>query len=320
MDTIKNYLRLVRCNNLLFLSIMMYVMEKWVAVPVMNRIGLWEQMPWWMLLLLTLAIVLTAAGGYVINDYFDVKIDRINRPDKLIVTISVSKVQAMRLFQVLTVTGMLTGFTVSYLCRSLQLAIIFMLVPGLLWFYSTSYKRMLVVGNLIIAFVSALVPLTIAIANMALMTKEYGNAMQYIPIGKSLFYWLGGFSLLAFLTTWIREIVKDLQDETGDRELECHTMPIVCGEMWTRVVVTILIVLTAAIICFFNWQILPFDSSWSSLSTRYVVFAMLVPLACEIALLWSAKIPSDYRSAQGLMKFVMFLGVMYGFVIIKLLI
>ena len=97
MEKFKDIMRLVRWSNLLFLAALVWLMEKWVAVPVLDKAAFGEQLPWYVLLLVGAAIVLIAAGGYVINDYFDVKIDRINRPDEVIVTRSVSKPAAMRL-------------------------------------------------------------------------------------------------------------------------------------------------------------------------------------------------------------------------------
>ena len=315
----KDLLRLVRWDNLLFITIMMWVLEKQVAVPVLEQSGLYELMPWWVFVLLVAAVVCIAAGGYVINDYFDVKIDRINRPDRVIVTGTVSKQQAMRLFEVLTAIGLLCGLGVSWYARSLPLAMVMMLVPGLMWFYSASYKRIFLLGNIVVAFVSGLVPIVIALCNTALVERLMGEWVIYVPAMRGLLQWMGGFALFAFLTTLIREIVKDLQDVEGDRELECHTLPVVIGINPTRICITVLVVLTMALLAFFNWYVLPFDRSWSSLATRYVVFGLLIPFACEIALLWSAKIPSDYRAAQRLMKFIMFIGVLFGFVIMRML-
>jgi len=314
----KDYLRLIRWQNLLFLGILVWVMEKWVCVPLLNNIRFYEVLPWWLLWILLLAIVLTAAAGYVINDYFDVKIDRINRPDRLIVTNTVSKEQAIFLYRILAAIGVLLGLLVAWLVRSWQIAMIFLIVPGLLWFYSSSYKRQFLLGNLIIAFASALPPILVAQTNAAWLYRHYPDVMPYLTISRDLFLWTGGFALFAFLTTWIREIIKDLQDQTGDRELECHTLPIVWGELATKIILTFMIAGTAALACYFVFALLPMPHTWGSLSTRYLVFGFLVPMACELWLLWAAKIPSDYRHAQLLMKFIMFLGVLFSFVINRL--
>lgn len=314
-----SYLRLIRWQNLLFLGILVWVMEKWVCVPILDEVRFYEVLPWWLLWLLVLAVVLTAAAGYVINDYFDVKIDRINRPDRLIVTQTVSKDQAMWLYRILVVSGALAGLAVAWVVRNWVIATTFLLVPGLLWFYSSSYKRQFLLGNLIISFSSALPPILVAQTNAAYLYLHYPDVMPYLSVSRDLFLWTGGFALFAFLTTWIREIIKDLQDQTGDRELECHTLPIVLGELWTKIILTILIAGTAGLIGYIGLAVLPFPHTWGSLSTRYIVFGLLIPLACELWLLWAARIPSDYRHAQLLMKFIMFLGVLYSFVIERLL-
>ena len=316
---IRNICKLLRIENLFFLAVLLWTMEKWVVVPVLRHIGFPEVLPWWLLLLMIVATVLIAAGGYVINDYFDVKIDRINRPDQLVVTNGISKIQAMRMFQVLTALGVVTGLTAAWMSRSLHLAIVYILTPGLLWFYSASYKRMLLVGNIIIALMAGLVPLTVAMANVAWLNLHYDIVMPYLPFQHDLYAWLGGFALFAFLCTIIREITKDLQDQNGDCELECRTLPICRGSMTTKIVLTLLSLGTMALLCYFQWAVLPFPTGWNSPSVRFLIFGILTPFVCYLALLWAAKIPSDYKSSQGLMKFLMFIGTLYSYIIFRLL-
>lgn len=315
MDTIKNILQLVRWSNLFFLGALIYVMEKWVVVPILDDMAFGEQLPWYILLLIAAATILIAAGGYVINDYFDIKIDRINRPDQLIVTQYISKENAMRLSIGLSGVGMVCGLVAAWLLRSSTIAILFAIIPGLLWFYSSSYKRLLIVGNVTIALLSALSPMMVAIANVAQLQLKYSTILPYTTLEHDIYAWVGGFSLFAFLLTWIREIVKDLQDQMGDRELECHSMPIVWGNIVTKIVVTALIVLTTVLIGWFWYSLLPFDHSWQSFSTRYIVLAIIIPLWGALWLLWAAKIPSDYRTCQQVLKLTMFLGMLYSFVL-----
>ena len=311
-------MRLVRWGNLLFLGALVWVMEKWVAVPILNAAAYGEQMPWYILLLLEIAVILIAAGGYVINDYFDVKIDRINRPDAVIVTRTISKPAAMRLSICLSAAGAACGILEAILLRSMTIGILFVIVPGLLWFYSSSYKRLFMIGNLTIALLAAVTPVLVAITNVAILQLRFETILPYISLPHDLYAWLGGFALFAFLLTWIREIIKDMQDQMGDRELECHSMPVVWGDLWTKVFVTALIILTLAIIGHIWYRLLPFPIGWTSLSTRYIALGIVVPLLSAIWLLWSAKIPSDYKSCQQVIKFAMLIGMLYGYVIMRL--
>ena len=317
MEQFRDIMRLVRWSNLLFLAALLWLMEKWVAAPVLYRAAFGEQLPWYILLLLILAVVFLASGGFVINDYFDVKIDRINRPDELIVTRTVSKPDAMKLSLWLSGIGVVAGLVAAVLLRSFTLGILFILVPGLLWFYSSSYKRLFMVGNLIVALLTALVPLSVAMANMAQLNLLYHDILPYTSLPQDLYAWLGGFALFAFLLTWIREIIKDLQDQMGDRELECHSMPVVWGEKWTKIFVTGLIVLTISILGHLWYHVLPFPISWTSLSTRYLILGVVIPLLSSLWLLWPAKIPSDYKTCQQVVKFTMLIGMLYSICIVR---
>ena len=310
-------MRLVRWSNLLFLAALIWLMEKWVTVPILDQAAFGEQLPGYILLLIMLATVFIAAGGYVINDYFDVKIDRINRPDELIVTQSISKPSAMRLSMVLSGTGIICGIAAAGMLRSWTLGILFVIIPGLLWFYSSSYKRLFMVGNLIIALLAGVAPMVVAMANVAILQLRYGTILAYTTLPHDIYAWVGGFALFAFLLTWIREIIKDMQDQMGDRELECHSMPIVWGEKWTKVFVTGLIVLTIALVGHLWYHVLPFPIGWSSLSTRYIALGIVTPMICTLWLLWAAKIPSDYKTCQQVVKFTMLIGMLYSICIVR---
>ncbi len=311
----KAFFRLIRLPNLLFIVAIMLLMERMVAVPVLEKALFGAQLPWYVLGMLILGVVLIAAGGYAINDYFDVRIDAINRPDTQVVTKVFTKQQAMLFHQILTATGVVMGLVAAVILRSWSLGLIFVFTPGLLWFYSSAYKRQFVIGNLIVAFTSALTPLLIAMANVDMLRKRFGDLMNYSTLPHDLYAWIGAFAFFAFLTTLIREIIKDLQDQMGDRELECHTLPIRLGERWTKTIVVALIMLTMILICMGAWLYLPFPLGWNTLAGRYILFGLLIPLACELYMVVSAQIASDYRSAQLLMKFIMGLGVLFSGVI-----
>ena len=314
-EIIKPYLQLLRVGNLTFVAILLYVTEKWVATPLLQLEQFGELMPWWILTLLIVSVVGIAAGGYVINDYFDVKIDRINRPDNLVVTRIISRDAAMNLFYGLTAVGVIAGTVVAWWAHSWTLLFTYVVIPGLLWFYSASYKRMFLVGNLVVAFASAIVPLLVAIANADYLHHLYQNALAYSPIVGELYVWTGGFAAFAFLLTWVREIVKDIEDIEGDREMECRTLPIVWGDKVAKIIATILLVVIATLIVYILFAVLPFSHEWKSLPTRYVVYVLIVPILCSIVLLWAANNRTEYHRVQTIIKFAMFMGMLFSYVI-----
>lgn len=319
MEKFRDLLRLARWQNVLMIAMVVYVMEKWVVTPLLSVAYFGEQLPWYILLLMTVGWCLIAAGGYVINDYFDVKIDAINRPDRLIITRTVSKQQAMTYYRLLTILGIVCGIVGAWLLKSWILGLLFVFVPGLLWFYSASYKRLLLIGNLTVALVTGVTPLIVAIGNVAYLKLRYCNinginVLEYTTLPHDIFVWTGGFAAFAFLSTLIREIIKDMEDQMGDREMECHSLPIVWGELPTKIIVTVLLALMSAAISWLAWSVIP-----SPLTTRYALFGLLVPIACVLYLLWMARIPSDYRTAQRVMKFVMLMGVLFSFCVTRVL-
>jgi 4-hydroxybenzoate polyprenyltransferase len=174
---------------------------------------------------------------------------------------------------------------------------------------------MLLVGNLIVAFISALVPLIVAIINADYLRHLYGDTLAYTPIVEQLYVWLGGFALFSFLLTWAREVVKDMEDIEGDCEMECRTMPIVWGESSSKVVVTVLVVATMALVGYLAWFVLPFPMEWTTFTSRFIIFGILVPLVCVLVLLWAARSKRELHTVQQVLKFAMFLGTMFSYVI-----
>ena len=306
----QHYLKLIRVPNLLFIVLVQFLMSQVVVVPILQIYGFEPASAGIALWLLIAATVLIAAGGYVLNDYFDTKIDAINRPEKLVIGRKIDKAAAMRFYQILTATGLACGLTLSFWAKSYTLAFIFIVVPGLLWFYSSNYKRQFLLGNLVVSFNTMLAVLAVAITKMAFLQNQYGDLIFQTPIPKSIYSWVGGFSLFAFVLTWIREIIKDMEDERGDREMECRTMPIKWGMKKTKIFLYCFISLTIVALFAINSHI-PFEGT---LSVRYIIFGLVLPLIVLMYLIFKASAPADFHQASTLSKFIMLIGVLYCFI------
>lgn len=309
-EFINAFFRLIRIQNLVFLAFIQLLMRQVVLMPILQKYGFEISQDNSSLILLIIATVFIAAGGYVLNDYFDIKIDKINRPEKLIVTNQISKRTAMLLHQILTGIGMAAGLLLAYFTRSFTLAFIFIVIPGLLWFYSASYKRQFMTGNLIVAFLAGMAVLVVAIAEVAVLHKEYANLIFETPIPGQFYGWLGGFALFSFLTTWIREIIKDMQDEAGDREMECRTMPIKWGFKRTKNFLYVLVLITIAALYVINAKYIEFAGNATS---NYITFGLVLPLLALSYLIYVAKYPKEFQQAATMAKFIMLIGVLYSF-------
>lgn len=305
------FLQLIRYKNLLFIALIQILMQQLIFIPILQKYGFDTVEFPSLLYLLVISTISIAAGGYVLNDYFDVKIDALNHPEKQIVGKLISKEQTMKIYQVLTFLGLICGLLLSYLNRSLTLALIYIGVTGLLWFYSASYKRQFLVGNIVISVLAALTVLIVAISGMAQLKLLYSDLIYETPLPMEIYAWIGGFSIFSFQLTWTREIIKDMEDEPGDRELECRSLPIVLGISKSKVLIVALIILTISLLLIANFLLIPFEGL---LTLKYIIFGITMPFILLIYLLLKARTTTEYHQCSQLTKIIMFVGVLYSFI------
>jgi len=166
---IKVFLRVFRYQNLLIVALTMYLMRFGVIQPLLAQKGFALQMSEWFFLLLVLSTVFITAAGYVINDYFDTKTDLVNRPLRVVVGRQLSRRAAIFTHWLLNSIGFVLGLAVSFYINRPFFAMGFFVIPGILWFYSTTYKRQFLVGNIIVALLTALVPLMTILFELPLL-------------------------------------------------------------------------------------------------------------------------------------------------------
>ncbi|GAB2956277.1 geranylgeranylglycerol-phosphate geranylgeranyltransferase [Hymenobacter coalescens] len=194
--------RLVRLPNLLIMALTLVLTQACLLAPEQPLAALLEVR----FLLLVLATLCVAVGGYIINDYYDVKIDAINRPGQLVVGHSVGRRAAMMAHLVLSFEGIVIAGALSRMVGLVTVG-----AALLLWGYSARFKRLALVGNLSIATLTAA-----SVLLPELLRRTGGGAV-----------W--AYALAAFLLTVVREIIKDIEDMRGDAEHDCRTLPIVVG-------------------------------------------------------------------------------------------
>ena len=152
------FLRLIRWPNLLIIAVTQYFIRWFILKPLLATAHFKVQLGLWPFSMLVLSTVLIAAAGYIINDYFDRKTDLINRPGKVIVGRLIRRRAAMFMHLLFTGIGILAGAYVAWSIGKLSLTVVFVFAAGVLWFYSTTYKRQILVGNLVISMLVGIVP------------------------------------------------------------------------------------------------------------------------------------------------------------------
>lgn len=305
------FFKLIRWKNLLLIAFTQYCI-RYLLISAMLKfmnLGVILQMSHFDFFLLSLSTMLIAAAGYIINDYFDTKIDSFNNPSHVIVGKQISRRQAMFLHSILNVIAVALGFYLGYKSGIPRLGLIHLFSTGLLWFYSTDFKKQLIVGNVVVAVLTAIVPLLVVLYEMPLLINKYRTVLSFSGTNLNfVLRFVFGYAAFAFITTLIREIIKDMEDYLGDEKFGCNTLPIAYGIKNTKRIVYVLIIITMCLLFSIQLQQL---ASLDLTSFLYFGIAFQLLLTVLIFLVKKAQTPAQYHKASRVLKVVMLLGVAY---------
>jgi 4-hydroxybenzoate polyprenyltransferase len=252
--------------------------------------------------LLIIASITIAAAGYIINDYFDLNIDLINKPSKLIIENHINRRWAIVLHLCLSAIGFILSCYVGYKLRNIYIPFLNLLAIVALWFYSTTFKKKLLIGNVLISLLTAWVILVITVAELNLNRSADVNTFIIPRLMKVSFLYAG----FAFTISLIREVVKDMEDILGDLKYGCKTMPIVWGIPVSKVFAGVwLVVLTGAVAVL---QIYVLQLGWW-LSAIYCVLVIIIPLLWILDKLYKAQLAADFKKLSSAIKLVMLTGI-----------
>ena len=319
-ERLKDLLDLVRLPNLLVVALTMMLMRYAIIRPLLGAIlvtmagdpatlvAMDFRLGWFDFLILVISTCLITAAGYVINDYFDIRADLINR-GTIIVGNTITRRMAMMYHNVFNLLGVIGGIYVSARIGYVWLGIFFILISGLLYFYSATYKRQFLIGNIIVALLVAMVPMLVVVYDAAPVYVYYSQASSGFPGVAILFWWVGGFALFAFLTTLIREIIKDMEDCDGDRETGRKTLPVISGLTVCTVIVVLLSVVTVALL-YYVWS----RHLRDTITLVYISLLLAVPLVAVIVRVLTSGEKKHLTLASRLMKLIMLAGILYSLV------
>jgi len=261
--------------------------------------------------LLVFSTIIIAAAGYIINDYFDLKTDRINKPEKIVIGKYIKRRVAMVLHAALNFIGVLLGFYLAFKVNVWWLGFFHFFSALMLWFYSLFLKRKFLSGNLTIAFLAGMTPFLVGWYEIPhafisfLQEKSITNALQ-----KPMVYWVLVFSFFSFFATLIREIIKDLADLNGDKAINCKTVPIVIGIQKTKILSTVLyLILIIALLVL----TLKFQNDIQAI--LYITIAVSIPLLISLVINLTAKKRKGFLLASSVLKLAMITAVLYTLMI-----
>ena len=269
---IESLLKLTRFGNLIIIALTQYFTAGFlIGMHTLNDVNLF---------FLSLSTVLIAAGGYIINDYYDVKIDYINKPDRVVIGKSITRRYAILFHIALSVAGIVIGFYLSWKIGGVNVLSVF-----LLWLYSNTLKRLPFVGNLTVAFLTGLA--------VIIVDLFYGKDNSLVLI----------YALFAFFMTLVREVIKDMEDLKGDNSFGCKTLPIVWGIRKTKILIYVILIVFGGVVIMLNqlYQALPF---------KYHLIFLFVPLFWLFIRLIRADMKKDFTRLSMYCKVIMMLGIL----------
>lgn len=296
MSLVAAFFRLIRWQNLLFIIITQLLFYTCVYRPLFPLGHDLSRLGW-----LIAASVLIAAAGYIINDYFDLNIDQVNKPNQNMINVQISRRWAILLHMILSFAGVAaTLIAVGRAKWYLVLANI--IVVFLLWFYSTSFKRQLLIGNVVISLLTAWTVLILFFAKVP-FDAAFGVTD---PLNLKFFRISFLYAGFAFIISLIREAIKDVEDMEGDRRYGCKTLPIVAGVVSTKIYTMVWIIVLLAALVILQLYILQFGWWWA---VAYSIIFVLIPTGF---LAWrhaKAVSTADFAYLSSLAKWIMLTGI-----------
>lgn len=310
MKTIPAFLRLIRLPNLVFIAltqVLFYYFVFYSICPEHSRPSIFSGGRNFLFLLLVISSVCIAAAGYIINDYFDRLIDSVNKPQKVVVDRQVKRRWAIMWHLLLSVAGVAGSAYISYKSGIWLILPANIVCVGLLWVYSTTFKKKLLTGNIMIAALTAWVIVVVYFFAGASLLDINGWQEKHLAFDiPRLFKLTMLYAGFAFIVSLIREVVKDLEDMLGDARYDCRTMPIVWGVPATKVFVAVWLVVSLAaliVVLVYAWQL-----GWW-VSSLYSLLLIIAPMSYLLKKLKDARLPEDYHRLSGWIKWIMLTGI-----------
>lgn len=301
MRLIAAFLKMIRLPNLLFIALTQALFQFCIYYPLYT--GDTPANDTRSFILLVFASLFIGAAGYIINDYFDINIDEVNKPEKMVVDKVINRRWAIAWHFMLSITGILLTmlalpvFDKWYLIAGNVFCVI------LLWFYSTTFKQKLLIGNIIISVLTAWTILLIFFSKLSVSDAFEADHPGQPKFFRFAFLYAG----FAFIISLIREAIKDIEDMPGDARYGCRTMPIIWGVNATKIYIAVWMIILIAILVVVQVYILQFQWWWAVV---YCILLIVLPLLYIFYKLFKASSVQEYHKLSNWTKFVMLTGIL----------
>ncbi len=305
MNAIAQFFKLVRWPNLAFIFLTQVLFFYGIVQPVFFSNQYVPREFTILFYFLCAASIFIAAAGYIINDYFDLNIDLVNKPQRMVVDKTIGRRWAIFFHFIFSITGILISFYIGLQNGNWFIGIANTVCVLVLWFYSTNFKKQLLSGNILI---SLLTGWTVLVVYFFALSQNGATAFETLQVnaGQKLLRLALLYTSFAFIITLIREIVKDMEDMEGDRRYGCRTMPIVWGVEFSKIFVVIWMVILLALLFIVLFYVVQLQM-W--IPAVYNILLIIAPAVYCLFLLLRSNTTADYNKLSNWIKVVIFTGI-----------
>ena len=303
---ISAFFRLIRWPNLVFIALTQFLFYYCILIPSFHQGNPPHEniLDPGHFILLSFSSVLIAAAGYIINDYFDLDIDRINKPDKVVIEKIIKRRWAIIWHWILSGIGILIGFYLSVTLRNIFIAPSNILCVLLLWFYSTTFKKKLLIGNILISFLTAWVIGILYLCEFRFhrfVNPEFHAALSRV------YKFTVVYASFAFIISLVREVIKDMEDIEGDVKYGCRTMPVVWGLQAAKFFCICWLTVLVAALIFIQFYVLQYG--WW-ITIIFTILLVIFPIFLVLKRLMRSNEPAQFHQLSTMIKSIMMMGIL----------
>lgn len=286
---------------MLFIALTQYLFFYAILFPLLSKQGIHTTFNFLYLSLLVISSVFIAGAGNIINDYFDLNIDIINKPHKVIIGKYIHRHWAISAHIVLSIAGIIIGLYLDKKTNTFLLGFTNAVCVCALFIYSVVLKRKPLSGNILISLLTAWTVGVVTFSQTKILITQFNSENIQTLTRITILY-----ASFAFIISFIREMVKDAEDMEGDRKYNCRTFPILFGIPATKIFIYVWVFILIALLIILIFYILPFR--WW-LGIIYIIIFILIPLFNIFKMIRKAHTSGDFNDASNYIKMVMFTGI-----------
>lgn len=298
------FARLVRLPNLVIVALTQYLLYYFVFYTHFSQYYIGPRLNLLHFTELVLVTILLTGSGYVINDVMDQEADLINKPGKIVISRYISRRTGLWIYFCLQSVGFFLALYLSFHVKNLRLLSLYPAAAVGLYLYSSYLKRIPLFGHLLISIYCAGVALIVLVAEM----PGFRQLNRIDPeLAGLLLNVILSYASFAFLTTFLRELLKTLEDEPGDRLAGYRTTVIAWGQEKVKGICILLsvVLLILLVICGFY-----FGQFFSPVRVAIIAVSLALPATLILYNLTRINMAPNFKHLSRLTKLLMLMGVL----------